>query len=156
MHGFGILLFLLLVLLTLNLQAFASPASLDEKADLYRGFLDAVRAGDLPTVQRYVESENLDPSWLESKSLRIASKYGYLDLVEFLLGDERVDPAAEGNDAVYLAASGGHLAVVNRLLLDTRVDPSGKHSSVHVPIEEAALNGHLDVVNRLLLDGVEK
>src|SRR5690349_9739066 len=72
---------------------------------------------------------------LINSAIRLASRYGHLEIVKLLMSDSRVDPSAENNEglcyhlnlinsAIRLASRYGHLEIVKLLLSDNRVDPS--------------------------------
>ena len=64
---------------------------------------------------------HIDPSAHNNYAIRLASRFGHLEIVKILLQDSRVDPSAFNNYAIQWASENGHLEVVKFLLQDSRV-----------------------------------
>lgn len=78
---------------------------------------------DLQIYQEAIDhGEDLDhPYSITNMPIRMASKYGHLEIVRLLLDDKRVDPTDRDNDAIWSAYENGHVDVVKLLLKDERV-----------------------------------
>lgn len=106
-------------------------------------FLEAVKTGDSDKVKLLLNNPAAD----NNDAIRLASRYGHLEVVRLLLLDKRVDPAALSNDAIRIASQNGHLEVVRLLLADPRVDPAALNNG---SILLASKYGYSDVVRLLL------
>lgn len=83
--------------------------------------------GQIAVLEALLSAGRLRLGSHSSRPIRLAARYGQLDLLEWLLRSDAppgVDPAAADNEPLRIAAMYGHVAVVKRLLEDPRVDPT--------------------------------
>jgi hypothetical protein len=106
-------------------------------------------------VQKFLTLDHINPA-IEKRlngrlenAIRLASKYGHVEVVNLLLNDPRVDPSFYNNDAIRWASENGQVQVVTLLLKDPRVDPSAYNNHA---IRRASENGHVELVKLLLND----
>lgn len=109
-------------------------------------FHEAIRHGDLPTVQRMLAA-GYDPSYFHSVALYLACSHGSLDVVDALLADPRVDPNGLDDDALAAAASHGQTEIFRRLLAHPKL-----RDNFRSPLFLACRNGHLEIVKMILED----
>jgi hypothetical protein len=92
----------------------------------------------------------VDPTELESASLRFAGQYCSVGAVRLLLADGRADPTARHAVALRTSAANGYADVVQLFLDDGRADPRALDSQA---LRCAAIDGHEAIVRALLADG---
>lgn len=126
----------------------------DRKGDTAQekqNLMNAIKAGDIDTVRRMIESgAPVNYRWGESP-LPIAAAHGHLDIVKYLRG-KGADLNSRDGDPLRYAAGNGHLKIVKWLV------ESGAAIQPEVagaPITSAASNGHLDIVRYLHSQGAD-
>ncbi|KAJ3137629.1 hypothetical protein HK100_000604, partial [Physocladia obscura] len=68
-----------------------------------------------------LRDDGVNPSYNESKSLRVACEKGHVEIVRYLLADGRADPRASDNDAIRAATQHGHEKILALLKEDSRI-----------------------------------
>lgn len=111
--------------------------------DIDNVFMYAVRAGDMPTFQRFLNNPAIDDVMLNNCILPDACEHGRLAIVKVLLQDERVIPTEK---SLSLASINGHVEVMKVLLADKRIDPTANTNDA---LSCACGAGQLDAVQLL-------
>ena len=110
-------------------------------------WVDVVSDSPPKIVETLLTDPRVDPTWEDSRAIRIAICAGNLDNLTLLLRDGRADPSARKNKALRQAVKLGNLKAVSILIADYRVDPGCNNQ---YPLFRAVAGGHADIVRLLL------
>ena len=117
---------------------------------------EAVKTGDLATVQFYIEKKDADPNQTDEYDytpLHWAAAGGHLEVVKHLISVAKANPNRKdyrGRTPLHWAAAGGNLEVVKYLISVAKADPNRKDYRGRTPLHWAAAEGNLEVVKCLV------
>lgn len=119
--------------------------------------VEAIKGGDLETVQEWISSENVDVGLPNAMAaLHVAAYYDQFSIGQYLL-DTGADPNIAnryGVTPLMLACSNGDNAFVS-LLLNAGADPNKNSREGESPLMLAARTGKLDCVRSLIARGAD-
>ena len=112
-------------------------------------FVEMAKEGSVQGVSLLL-SKGADIHFRNDEALRLASRYGHLDVVKYLT-ENGADVHAGNDYSLYLASANGHLDVV-RYLIEQGADV---HAENDLALRLASANGHLEVVKYLIEQGAD-
>ena len=111
-------------------------------------FKKAIEENNLELVNSLLQEGRIDPEDNRNEALRIAAKYGYVDIVK-LLFKVGVKAIYSDNCAIRIASFYGNITLVEFLLKEPKVDPT---DCVNESLSYAYKNGYIEIVELLWND----
>jgi hypothetical protein len=118
--------------------------------NLQREFEDSIINNDLEELQKILDSNLIDPSKNNCRSLVYACLENKTDVIKILLKDKRIDPSAQMNHSLKVIACHGNVEIVKLLLNDKRVNVNDKYVFSAIFNEKTFTNEHMEIAKLFL------